>query len=204
MRCSICGAKLRNDGDICTNCYKEFQEEEDLKKDTVEKLKLKRKYSIMYVLVKYTELLIIGILASVICISAGGILEALAVVGIFILVFGVLLFLEKRLSIAGKVVFYEKKVVYTFKFLGIDNTKVLKYNDIKDIKYYQTYRQKKFGYGDLCIYANGIIPGSGFVNGFQIKNVENVQESLEKISEIIGRPVKDNKRGIKVNRKKSQ
>ena len=33
MRCSICGAKLAKEGDICKNCYKEFQEEEELKKE---------------------------------------------------------------------------------------------------------------------------------------------------------------------------
>ena len=46
--------------------------------------------------------------------------------------------------------------------------------------------QKKFGYGDICVYAKGIIPGVGFFGGFQIKNVENVQENLDKIGEILG------------------
>ena len=40
MRCSICGAKLKKEGDICINCYKAYQEEEDLKKDVKVKLKL--------------------------------------------------------------------------------------------------------------------------------------------------------------------
>ena len=38
MRCRICGAKLKKEGDICTNCYKKYQEEEDLKKDVNERL----------------------------------------------------------------------------------------------------------------------------------------------------------------------
>ena len=38
MKCSICGARLKKEGDICKNCYKEFQEEEELKKDTNEQL----------------------------------------------------------------------------------------------------------------------------------------------------------------------
>ena len=41
MRCSICGAKLKKDGDICTNCYKEFQEEEKLNNIQSEKELLK-------------------------------------------------------------------------------------------------------------------------------------------------------------------
>lgn len=186
MRCSICGARLTKEGDICKNCYKEFQEEEDLKKDTKEQLKFKRKYLISYELYKYTELIVLFILALIVCIAAGGILEALAVIAIFFVVLGFLLFLDKRLAVGTKVVFYEKKVVYTFDIGFITNTKVVKYEDISDVRYFQTRRQKKFGFGDLCVYAKGVIPGAGYFGGFQIKNIENVQGNLEKIGEILG------------------
>ncbi|MBQ7410308.1 MAG: PH domain-containing protein [Clostridia bacterium] len=186
MKCRICGAKLKKDGDICTNCYKEFQEEEDLKKDTNEKLKLKRKYSINYEISKCTELIILAILSIILCVSAGGFLEALAVVLIFAAVIGLVLFVDKRLAMATKAVFYEKKAVYTFKFLFMDVTKVVKYSEIADVRYFQTRRQKKFGFGDLCVYAKGVIPGSGYLNGFQIKNIENVEEVLKQIGEIVG------------------
>lgn len=186
MRCSICGAKLKKDGDICTNCYKEFQEEEKLKKDNVEQLKLKRKYSINYEMLRYLELHLIFVLALVVCFSAGGFLEALGVILIYVAVMGLLLCVDKRIAMGTKAVFYEKSAKYTFKFLFIDTTKVIKYSDIRDIRYFQTRRQKKYGYGDLCVYAKGVIPGSGFINGFQIKNVENVEEVLEKITEIMG------------------
>ena len=50
MRCKICGAKLaKENADICLNCYKAYQEEEDLKKDIEEKLIVKRRYKISYV-----------------------------------------------------------------------------------------------------------------------------------------------------------
>lgn len=186
MKCRICGAKLKKDGDICTNCYKEFQEEEDLKRDTNEKLKLKRKYSINYEIVKCSELIILAILSTILCLSAGGILEALGVVLIFAAVIGLVLFIDKRLAMATKAIFYEKKAVYTFKFLFMDVTKVVKYTEIADVRYFQTRRQKKYGFGDLCVYAKGIIPGSGYLNGFQIKNIENVEEVLKQIGEIVG------------------
>lgn len=186
MRCRICGAKLTKDGDICKNCYKEFQEEEELKKDTKEQLKIRRKYSISYEVRKYTELIVICILAMIVCISAGGLLESLAVVGIFAIIFLVLFFIDKRLAMGTKVVFYEKKAVYTFDIGIINTTKVVKYDDIDDIRYFQTRRQKKFGYGDLCVYTKGVIPGVGYFGGFQIKNIENVQENLNKIAEILG------------------
>lgn len=188
MRCSICGAKLKKDGDICKNCYKEYQEEEDLKKDTKETLKLKRKYSVSYEFARYLELIIVFILSFVVCLTAGGVLEALGVVVICALTFGVLLFIDKRIAVGTKVVFYEKKVVYTFKFAFINKTKMVKYDEIADVRYFQTRRQKKYGYGDLCVYGKGNIPGAGFINGFQIKNVENVEEVLKQIGQIIGVP----------------
>ena len=89
---------------------------------------------------------------------------------------------------ATKAVFYDKKTVYTFKFLCFDVTKVVKYSEIADVRYFQTRRQKKYGYGDLCVYGKGNIPGAGFINGFQIKNVENVEEVLKQIGQIIGVP----------------
>ena len=186
MRCSICGARLTKEGDICKNCYKEYQEEEELRKDTKEQLKLKRKYSIAYEFTKYIEIIVLCILAIVVCISSGGFLETLAVIGIFALVFGFLLFLDKRLAVATKAVFYEKKVVYTFDMGFINTTKVVKYDDIGDIRYFQSHKQKRFGFGDLCVYSKGVIPGAGFFGGFQIKNIENVQGNLDKIGEILG------------------
>lgn len=186
MRCSICGAKLAKEGDICKNCYKEFQEEEELKKDINEQLKIKRKYSIAYEVAKYVELIILAIFALIVCVSSGGIWESLVVVGVFAVIFGFLLFIDKRLAVATKVVFYEKKVVYTFDMGPINTTKVVKYDEISDIRYFQSRRQKKFGFGDLCVYTKGVIPGAGFFGGFQIKNIENVQGNLDKIGEILG------------------
>lgn len=185
MRCRICGAKLKKDGDICTNCYKAYQEEEDLKKDVNEILKLKRKYSIAYEFAKYAWIIIIFILSSIICISTGGFLEELLLILIFVAVIGFLLFIDKRIAVGTTAIFYEKKVVYNFKFLFINTEKVVKYTDLKDVTYYQTFRQKKFGYGDLCVYARGTFPGATLLNGFQIKNVENVREVLEAIAQIM-------------------
>lgn len=186
MRCSICGAKLKKEGDICINCYKTYQEEEDLKKDVNVKLKIKRKYSISYEFYKYTELIIIVILAALGCIGLGSIWGGLLGALVLLLALGLLFFIDKRIANATTVTFYEKKMIYTFNFLFFDTHKVVKYTDLKDIGYYQTHRQKKFGYGDLCVYAKGKIPGATLLNGFQIKNIENVSEVLKQIGEIVG------------------
>ena len=186
MRCSICGAKLKKEGDICINCYKKYQEEEDLKKDVNEQLKIKRKYSIGYEFIKYGWLILIFILSAMGCFAFSNVLEGTLCLVIFVVLMGFLLFWDKRIAMATKAVFYEKKMVYTFKFLFFDTEKTVKYSDLADITYFQTFAQKRFGYGDLCVYARGVIPGTTIFNGFQLKNVENVKEVLEEISEIVG------------------
>ena len=70
MKCRICGAPLKKEGDICTNCYKKYQEEEELKKDTKEVLKFNGKYSIAYEFTKYAWIIAIFILSSIVCILA--------------------------------------------------------------------------------------------------------------------------------------
>ncbi len=186
MKCKICGAELKKEGDICTNCYKAYKEEEELKKDVKEILKVKRKYSIAFEIAKNSWIFVIFILSSLICLTAGGILEELLLILILGGVLGVILFVDKRLAMATKATFYEKKVVYTFKFLFINTTKVVKYSDLKDITAFQGFTQKRFDYGDLCFYAKGTIPGTNLLNGFQIKNVENVSEILGIIKEVVG------------------
>ncbi len=186
MRCSICGAKLKKEeGDICVNCYKEYQEEEELKKDVNEQLRIKRKYSISYEILKYMEIIVIFLLTIVVLLLSGKIFETVLLIGISLIILGFLFFIDKRIAIGTLAIFYEKKVTYTFKFLFFNVKKTIKYSDISDVRVFQTHRQKKFGYGDLCIYGKGIIPGSSFINGFQIKNIENVLDALVEVGKIV-------------------
>ena len=187
MRCRICGAKLRNEGDICSSCYKLYQEEESLKKDVSEKLVVKRKYSIGYNLARYYWIFIIFILSVVVCLTGKDFLPILGLVGGLIVVLGLLLFLDKRLANATKAVFYEKKAVYTFDFLFIHTEKMVKYDDISDITVFPpTIWQRRYNFGDICVYAKGVFPGASLLNGFQVKNVENASEVLDKIGEVVG------------------
>ena len=186
MRCSICGAKLKKEGDICSNCYKIYQEEEDLKKDVKEKLKLKRAYTIAYEISKYAWIIVIFILSTVGCMAMENISSAILTLFLGAFLMGLLFFFDKQIARGTKAIFYEKKVIYKFDFLFIHKEKMVKYSDLKDIIYFQTGSQKKYGYGDLCVYAKGAIPGTSLFNGFQIKNVSDVKEKLEKIKEIVG------------------
>ena len=155
MKCKICGAELKKEGDICSKCYKEIY--------------------IVFILV------IIGFLAT------RNFLNAFFTFFILALVIAVLLFFFKRLALSTKAIFYETKVLYLFNFLFIKKEKIVKYDEISDISIFQTHRQKRFGLGDICIYAKGFIPGASYFSGFQIKNVEDVENTVKKIKEIIGK-----------------
>ena len=60
MKCRICGAKLRKDGDICKTCYEEYCKEEALEKDVKEIYKLHRKYLPLFQLSQYIDWIIIA------------------------------------------------------------------------------------------------------------------------------------------------
>lgn len=187
MRCRICGAKLeKENADICLNCYNDFQESEELKKDTNERLIVKSKYKISYVLLKWIEAIFILVVATLGLFAINKPFEALLCALISLIIIVVILAISKRIAKGTKVVFYDTKVVYTVKNVLFNNQKVIKYTDIRNISFFQTYRQKKMKFGDICVYVKSNVPGVAFFNGFQIKDVENVSETIDKIYEIVG------------------
>ena len=103
---------------------------------------------------------------------------------ILVVVIAILLLIKKRLAVATRCVFYEKKIKYNFDFLFIHNEKVIKYDDIKDISYYQTRRQKKYDLADLYVY----VKYTGLIGGMSLKNMPNAIKNLEKIKSIVFKP----------------
>jgi len=187
MRCRICGAKLaKENADICLNCYKSYQEEEDLKKDDEEKLVVKRKYKISYIFFKYAEVIFIFFIATLGCIAYRNLIEAIWCVVLFIIVMALLLVINKRIAQNTKVVFYNKKVIYTSRNILFNTDKMVKYSDLTDVTFFQNWRQKKMGFGDICVYAKGSVPGATLLNGFQIKDVENVDLVMQEIQKTLG------------------
>ena len=187
MRCRICGAKLKKEGDICSNCYKMYQEEEYLKKDINERLIVRRKYSILYNLLNNAWIFVIAIFSMIMCLSSNEYLYCFLVFLGSAALLGLLLFIDKRIAVGTKAIFYDKKVVYTFKFAFINTDKTVKYSDLRNVKIFkQSFLQRRLGFGDICFYAKGALPGTSLLNGFQVKNVDNVEEVLQKIGNIVG------------------
>lgn len=178
MKCRICGAKLKKDGDICKSCYEEYCKEEDLEKDVNEIYKMHRKYITAYQLTQYFDWIILAICIIIVLLVREQFVMGMLCIVLAIILFAVALFLAKRKAINTTCTFYEKKVVWKYK----DRKKTLAYSDIKDVNYYQTFFQKIFKLGDIQFRPNS---GSYLTNGFEIKNVSDFENTWEKVKEII-------------------
>ena len=193
MKCKICGAELKKEGDICKECYKKYQEEEELKNDKNVRLKIKSAYKVEFEVKKYAEFDFFMILMIILFAFSKQFLSALLVFVAFVVIELVLFFIDKKFAIGTTVTLYDKKMVYRRNVFFIHRVKTVKYSDLSDVSYYQTRRQKKLGMGDLCVYAKGKIPGKTLLNGFQIKNVSDVANVLQKIGEIVILPEENKK-----------
>lgn len=180
MKCKICGANLKKEGDICKNCYNEYKEYEELSKcDEKEMLNIKMKFSIGYSIFKSIEpimLILILVLASF--NYYGNILGIISsIIGIF--AYGFILYYYKKRAEGTQIIFYETKVKYVSKFLFVNKEEFIKYSDIDDIAFFKTFSQRLYKSGDLRIYTKG------FLSGLTISDIPDIKINFEKICEII-------------------
>lgn len=180
MRCKMCGAKLKKDGDICKNCYEKYKEQEQLKADNEEELfRVKRKYSPKFNLLKNGEiilLLLIVVLAAFSTFSVGiGILITI----LCVVAFGGWMFYNKKRAMGTKTIFYETKFKYRAKYPLVDREEIIPYNDIKDMAYFQSRSQKICKIGDIRFYTKG------FLSGLTITDIPDIEENFNKIRDII-------------------
>lgn len=156
----------------------------------MELLKIKKKYSIKYVLTaKLFEVYIIFLLF---CIGTVLISKPVYIIFFIILLIIIILatlILSKKSAINTYITFYEDKVVYKRKFLFINKEKVMQYKDIADIGYnygntlITSWFQKLFHYGNIYIYPK---KGNIMFNGISLEVVENIEQVTEEIKEKVG------------------
>ena len=138
MRCKICGAKLKKDGDICKNCYKEYKEKESLYVDNEEVLfEVKRKYSPGFNLLKSGEIILLLLLISLSSLSSYGMLIGILVTIMCFIIFGAWMFFCKKRAMGTKTTFYETKFRYSTKYSIVNSEEVIQYSDVKDMAYFQ-------------------------------------------------------------------
>ncbi|MGN1298971.1 MAG: PH domain-containing protein [Candidatus Scatovivens sp.] len=176
MKCRICGANLKNSGDLCSNCMNEEKETYENKKEI---LSIKRKHSLKYELIKYFYIYLIFILSGVMTQTVGGMITCLL---LMVIVIGFLLFWNKRISKATSCKFDNKKIEFKCKFWIIDRQRTIFYKDLDSIRKEQSVLQRIFNLGNIYIYAK---KGNLLTTGIEIVNVPNFKENLEKINAIV-------------------
>lgn len=180
MRCKMCGAKLKKEGNLCRNCYQKMKKEKDLKAENEEVVfRLKRKYSPKFNLLKNGEILLFVIIIILAAFSSFDTWLAILVMILCIILFGVWMFYNKIRAKGTEIIFYETKLRYKAKYPLVDKEENIAYEDIKDIAYFQTTSQKLCKIGDIRFYTKG------FLSGITVHDIPEVKENIEKIREII-------------------
>lgn len=180
MRCKICGAKLKKEGNICKNCYDKQKEQEKLKADNEQELfRINRKYSPKFNLLKNGELIILLIIIALAGFSSYGTFLGILIMILCLVAFGAWMFFNKKRAMGTKTYFYETKLRHKAKYLFVDKDEVVPYNDIKDMAYFQTRSQKICKIGDIRFYTKG------FLSGITINDIPEIEESFNKMRDII-------------------
>lgn len=182
MKCKICGAELRKDGDICNKCYAEYAKEEEIKKDLMTDkniiLKLHRKYIPLYQLTRYGDYYVLAIIVILAYLVQKQYLIAVLSIILMLIILCSILAYNKNKAIKTTCTFLDKRVVWKYK----DRIKTMDYSNIEDVYFYQNFFQKRFNLADVRFRP---IKGTYITNGFEIKNVPNFEETWKKICDIV-------------------
>ena len=175
MKCKVCGAELKGNGEICTKCFNKQQKEKELSKDTELLYEIKPTFRSAHEVMRLGDALIVSlILIFILGMYYGAIAFIIALVVAF---FAAAAWFRHRRRVikATSCKFYENKILYK----DPKKKKVYTYRDVKDITCYQTTFEALFTkFGDITITTNE------FFERITIKDVANAREEIEKIKQI--------------------
>lgn len=180
MRCKMCGAQLKKEGDICKNCYDKYIEQETLKLDNEKEIfSIRRKYSPKFNLLKNGELIVLEIIIILAGFTAYNVPAAILIMFLCFVVFGVWMFFNKKRAMGTKTTFYETKLKYEAKYLFVNHEEIVPYNEIKDMAYFQSRSQRICKIGDIRFYTKG------FLSGLTIHDIPEIEENFNQMRDII-------------------
>lgn len=191
MFCEKCGTKLEELAEFCTNCgasvsgtaKKEGATEKVEDKEV--QLHVKPTFSFGYMVLP--SLLIYGVIIlfiSVISFMANpeiGIGIFVVCFGLLAVILGIKTLLNKKQYDSYSYDFYKTKVVYKDSFLNVSEKEV-KYKYIREVTMRQTFIQRFFNLGNIILFTNA---ETGFGNGINIVNVQDVQDVYKNIKSVI-------------------
>ena len=191
MFCEKCGTQLPDTALFCTNCgtnvstISATNQPTEKVIDTDVQLQVKPTFNFGYMLLPS---LIIGIVViliftlSFLAISPKvGFIMGLISCGIWGVIIGIKTIINKKKYDHFSYDFYQTKVIYKDSFLNVSEKEV-KYKYIREVTMRQTFIQRFFNLGNIILYTNA---ETGFGNGINIINVENIAEVYQKIKSII-------------------
>lgn len=182
MKCKICGAELRKEGDICNKCYAEYVKEEEIQKEIKSDknvlLRLYRKYIPAYQLTRYGDYYVLALIIILALISQKQYIATVLSVILMLAILCFVLALNKRRAINTTCTLYEKRIIWK----NGDKIKTMDYSNIDDVTYYQNFFQKKFNLADVQFRP---LKGTYITNGFEIKNVPDFAGTWQKLCDIV-------------------
>lgn len=146
------------------------------------KLVVKSEYNYLYEFLDRNGLTtVILLILLFISIKAQIIPQYLIMVGMYV-VFLILSTIYNKLKYNANVYkFYDDKIIYKDSFINKE-TKRIKYSDIKEVRVNQMFLQIPFRLGTIVISTNS---GKFFDNGILIFGVKNLNETYQKIDDIL-------------------
>lgn len=181
MRCKMCGAELKKEGELCNNCMNKILREEEKKADNVKVYEFKRKFVLGYQLLQHLESLFIAIIVCVVLILTATefLVESIIFIVLVILAETFVILYDRYKINHSKCTFYMKKLVYKkiafFKEKNIE----ISYEEVKELSYNQTRTEKMFGIGTIYIKtsSNNILEKHIYIDS--IKNVDKVFNDIK-------------------------
>lgn len=196
MFCEKCGAKLEDNALFCTKCgakiggeNKAGQSVEKIDDKEIQ-LTVKPKFKFAYLTLPSLIIwfIIIAVVAGIMELAASeegingiGFLFGLIIFGIILLITLIKVAFQKTQYKKLTYDFYKTKVLFEDSFLNLAQKEV-KYKYIREVTMRQSFVQRWFNIGNIVLYTNA---ETGFDNGINIVNVENVKEIYSKIKEIV-------------------
>ena len=182
MNCKICGAELKNKGEVCKNCMNKMMNEKRMKDDNKEIYVLKSKFKIGYELLMKIESIGIALFVIIILLSLGGEYTRYGLVAIpFFLIWGIVYLLFRKIKIESrKCVFYKTKFIYTYRKIRKKQV-VISYDNVKEISYQDPTIGKMFNMGNIIITINSknLLKRNIFIDA--VEDVEKAFLELKKI-----------------------
>ena len=183
MYCEKCGNKLPDNAKFCSSCGNEIFGGTIKAKvpDTEILINIKPTFKLLYL---YLPVIIIylpiALILAVMLLFVSPI-ASLIIIMLFIGIFSIIIFINKKQYDSYTYDFYRTKVIYKDSFLNLSEKEV-KYKYIREVTMRQTFIQRYFNIGNIILFTNA---ETGYGNGIFIRNVENVSDVYKKIKTII-------------------